>query len=41
MHHSWHWHWIRNHEGFAKYNGVWLIGVAWHIPASLFCDWLP
>ncbi len=41
MYHSWHWHWIRNRQGFAKYSDVWLIGVAWHIPTNLVCDWLP
>jgi hypothetical protein len=30
-----------NCQEFAKYSDVWLIGVTWRIPASLFRDWLP
>ncbi len=30
-----------NRQEFAKYSDVWLIGVTWRIPASLFRDWLP
>jgi hypothetical protein len=28
MHHLWHWHWIRNCQGFVTYNDLWLIRVA-------------